>query len=609
MRIALLAAAISSSCAGTVHFDMPMTAASAVQYNTGAALVAYLGQPDASPDLCNVRGTGPHFEALTPDLRTAFVDGLHYGKIKPAIWRRCANTLLKSMPQDDAASLFDALFAAYHKMLVSSDSDTNPGLVDRVSTIQRLYLDRAPGLDAHATVLTPLLDSLRAALAKNKLGHVATRFAQELLETIDIEHGIWQGKRIDTALLDALAKAGNELTLHRFMERMPSDEMRTEARRRILRVHIALSPFTEVQQAGPALETTILETGHNAVKLADHPVVHASFDEHKAVQRKVVVRQHIWKRTATLLGTPDKRAALSVLPELPLRGALLVELKGISRPVTVCGRDKDLDPSPCIAVSDLSLGNPLTKLDPNGSVTLFDDLKIAAVLPLASEDSFAMTVKIAGQPAATLKWGLHFEQPEDLLFRGPGNGGRGPDLTVHVGAPRADRVMFDVNSGAYDYIAIVETSDLARYHVGSAGGAGANGSDGAPGSDGSSGSTCGNGGDGGPGGNGGDGDDGGDGGDVSVQVTCNTAMCKQLPGELDGVIVSLGGLGGSGGSGGRGGSGGSGGAGQSPTTHTDSDGNTVVDDPGCSAGSSGSSGANGADGSPGRNGHPGLVSF
>ncbi len=592
----------------TAQLEMPMTAARAVQYNNGPALVAYLGQPDASPQLCDVQGTGPHLPAMTPELRKALVDGLHYGHIPPATFRRCANAVMKRFSAEDTASLFDALFDAYHKMLVAKDLDGNPSEVERLSTIQRMYLDRQPGRDPHPAVLTPLLADIRAALAKKQLGRIATRFGQELLDTVDIEHGTWQGQNVDAAVMDALAKAGNELTLHRFTERLPSEPLRIEASRRVVRIHIALSPFAEVQQAGPELEQAMIATGHNAVKLADHPVVKASFGD-KTVQRGVVVREHVWQRTATLLGSAADRKTLSVLPELPLRGALLVELKGISHPVTLCGRDKDLDPSPCIVAGDLSLGNPLTKLDANGVVKVDDSLPITALLPLAAEDGFAVSVRILGQPAATLTWPLRFELPEPLTFHGGGNGGHGPNLTVHVADTRVGRLTFDVNADGRDYIAIIEGANLPDYKIASIGGAGASGSDGLTGSSGSDGSTCGNGGDGGRGGDGGNGGDGGDGGDIAVQLSCTSASCGRMPALLAGMIVSAGGPGGAGGSGGAGGVGGSGGNGQSPTTHTDSEGNTVVDDPGCSAGSSGSNGASGSDGSPGSDGHAGRVSF
>ena len=78
---------------------------------------------------------------------------------------------------------------------------------------------------------------------------------------------------------------------------------------------------------------------------------------------------------------------------------------------------------------------------------------------------------------------------------------------------------------------------------------------------------------------------------------------------LRGVIASEAGYGGEGGRGGSGGQGGSGGNARSQSTHTDSNGNVVVDDPGCSAGSNGANGAAGANGASGPNGHPGRVTF
>ena len=41
-------------------FPRPMTAQDAVSYQSPEALLAYLGQPDASPTICDVRARGPH---------------------------------------------------------------------------------------------------------------------------------------------------------------------------------------------------------------------------------------------------------------------------------------------------------------------------------------------------------------------------------------------------------------------------------------------------------------------------------------------------------------------------------------------------------------------
>ncbi|HEY6033518.1 MAG TPA: hypothetical protein VIV58_04640, partial [Kofleriaceae bacterium] len=500
------------------------------------------------------------------------------------------------LPSEERASLLDAMLHAYDDLL-DKDLETSPARVERMSTLQELYLARDVGVEAHPAAVASLLAAAKERVAKGKLGSIGTRFATELIETAELEHGTWHGRTVDGALLDELAAAGNETTLKRFSARLPQPQMRDDARRRIARIHIALSPFPEVRDAGPALEQKLLAEGHNAVALAEHPIQRAFFDAHQVVRRDVIVRQHVWQQTATLVGK-DARSRISVVPELPLRGALEVEVAGISRPITVCADAKALDPSPCLEVRDISVEGKLVKLDAHAVVHVVDNVALADLLPIADRDTFQIPIDIAGAPVASLAWYLRFERPENLVFSA-GTGEAGPDLTVRAGDMRGSRVRFDVNVGGGDFLAIVEQPDLRGYRVGSEGGAGASGADGVSGTDGSSGSECSNGGAGGDGGNGSSGGDGGDGGTVTVQLACSYASCDALRAEVRGVIGSWGGAGGAGGSGGAGGRGGSGGSARSQSTHTDSDGNTVVDDPGCSAGSSGADGANGSPGSDG----------
>jgi hypothetical protein len=349
------------------------------------------------------------------------------------------------------------------------------------------------------------------------------------------------------------------------------------------------------------------EKGQNTISIPNNPITRAYFDEHHVVRRDVIVREHVWQQTATLVGR-DAKQNVSVVPELPLRGALMAEVAGISRPITVCAEGKELDPSPCIEAKDIAVENKLVKLDARAVVHVVDNVTLTDLMPIADRDTFQIPVAIAGKPVASLAWYLRFERPENLVFSG-GAGGDGPALVVRAGDMRGARARFDVNYNGRDFLAIVEQPDLPAYRVGSMGGTGYSGSDGSNGTDGSSGSECSNGGDGSSGGNGGDGGDGGNGGNVTVQLACSYGPCDALQTSLRGVIGSWGGSGGSGGAGGRGGSGGSGGSGRSATTHTDSDGNTVTDDPGCSAGSSGSSGSDGMSGSSGRDGSPGRVTF
>lgn len=607
MRLPLLALCVLAG--GCVHYPLPMTADDLVRYNTGPALVVYLGQPDASPSVCDPRSQSPHLPELPPEMQEALVAGLVDGKIQPDLWSRCARALARGLPEDQAASLFDLQAGAYRDLLLGSKIEGDPAVDERVATLQRLYLDRRGNRAGHPEVVGEIVDDLRTRLERNKLGSVARSFGRELVATVDLEKGRWQGRPVNVALLDELAATGNEMTLTRFAERLPDPALRAEASRRIVRVHIALSPFPEVRAAAPAVEETVLATGHNPISLADHPFVRAWFDWDRTPMRGVLVRQSVWSQTATLLGYAPDRLALSVLPELSFRDALWVELGSISRPVSLCGAKRELDPTPCVDVTDVTLENPLAYLDRRCAFHLRDNVAMAGVLPFATQEAFAVPVRIGGRPAATLQWGLTFARPDDLVFIGPTPGGDGPSLSVRVERPLASRVVFTASAPAGTFAAVVEDFDLGGYHVASVGARGFTGASGFDGSSGSSGFECSDGGRGGDGGPGGVGGPGGNGGDVLAEIACAEGDCAELVARVGAAVRSDGGPGGAGGSGGRGGSGGSGGSGRSATTHTDDRGFTVVDDPGCSPGSSGASGSDGPDGAPGRPGWPGRVTI
>jgi hypothetical protein len=119
------------------------------------------------------------------------------------------------------------------------------------------------------------------------------------------------------------------MTLTRFANRLPSADLRDAAKRRLVRVHIQLSAFDEVHTAAAEVEDKVVRDGHNRVSLTAHPLARAWFDERVATIRHVLVRQHVWDRTATLLGSAERRPTLSVLPELSLRGALWAELDAV----------------------------------------------------------------------------------------------------------------------------------------------------------------------------------------------------------------------------------------------------------------------------------------
>ncbi|MCL2625508.1 MAG: hypothetical protein FWD46_01650 [Cystobacterineae bacterium] len=586
-----------------------MTAHELVTYNTSKAFVVYLSQPDASPAVCDTSTKGPHMSEFNKDFQDALVTGFVKGKIPPALWVRCIKRVLRGLPEESAALLHDRLARELRKMLRSSEIEKDSQMGERLSTLQLLYLERRRDQNAHPKVVAPMFDELRKALEGKAMGPVARAMGGDLLTIVEIENGRWQGQEISITTIDELAAAGDETNLWRIAKRHPSPELRIEASRRIIRIHIALSSFSEVQAAATDVEDRVLAEGNNRVSLVDFPLVRAWLVDSKAPKRNVRIRQDVWNQRAKLLGYSADTKKLSVLPDLSFGEILWAELQSVSRPVTVCENRKSLNPLPCIHISDISLDNPFTYLEGKRLFRFRDNLGVAKVVPLAANDDFMLPLRIGGVPATALRWGLFFEQPENLIFKGRAPGGDGPNLVVHIERPHHARFVFYVTAPSGTYIAILQTGDLGRYGVatiGAQGFAGAPGFSGTPGTDGGACQDGGNGGDGGAGYNGGP---GGDGGDVLVRIFCGQYNCEETVNMLSGVVWSQGGAGGPGGEGGSGGRGGHGGSAQSNSTYTDSNGNQHENNDGCSAGSDGSPGWNGADGYDGRDGSPGRVTI
>ncbi len=564
-----------------------MTASDLVQRavgdDKGPALVAYLGQKDASATVCDAGAKGPHLGALDQDAREAFVRGLVDGHVPPEAWRRCANSLLKSGSKDDAASLLDTVGHSYKSLLKNGDLDKMPVLQARLQAMQALYLDRKTGTAGHADVLGPMFDDLRKALDAKRLGPTATKFGSELLVAVDMERGLFRGKRVDDATMDDLARTGDEANLRLFVDRLPDARLRDEAKRRVIRIHIAASPFPEVKNDAAKVEETVMRLGRNPISIADHPVTNAWVEPSKMPIVGVLVRQHVWQQTATLLAQTQASPTVSVLPELRLRGALVFNAKDISRPITLCSAPRDLDPSPCVSVDDAKLENPVAYLDKGSAFHFVDQLAMRDAIALSSgKDKFEMPVSVGGQRLLTLEWHFSYERPEDMVFSNSQAGANGPPLAVVANHSDPARYLFSVSSPIGTFLAAVEDPDANAFHIASAGAQGESGESGSAGSDGSSGGECQNGSDGGPGGDGGPGYAGGNGGQVVVDVMCSDAACTDAVASLRSMVTSRGGPGGPGGAGGPVGSVVSGGSAGHDTVTTDADGNTTTT-PGCSA--------------------------
>ncbi|HSR97758.1 MAG TPA: hypothetical protein VLM79_11945 [Kofleriaceae bacterium] len=597
-------------------FHLPMSAAELAAAHDGHALILYLSQPSADPVVCDASAAGPHI-AVDDAVERALVDGLRDGAIEPRIWRACTEPMLASADRAGRTALLDRIVDAYTEVITAPQIERDPRAQARLAALDAVYRSRAPESRTRPETAHALEVKLRLALAKRTTGPYARSRATEMLATLELERGLWGRRIIDVALLDQLVVSKSEAVLAWFAARLPDPALRAEARRRVIRLRIAGSPFGELRDDAAHVEAMMMELGRNPVSPRLQPPSRAEVDPARLAIRGVVVSQDVGRQTATLADAAAAAGARRSNP-LTLRGALSVELAGLSRPITLCGAARDLDPSPCLLAGDITVASPLMWADRDGGLHLVEQMTARQAVELARGGAaMSLPIAVGGQPVTALEWPISFARPRSMVLAA-GAGDRGPSLTVTV-EEHLDRLIYTVDDGHSVRLAVAARADASKFRIVSAGGDGAVGSDGSSGSAGSDGidgssASCPSGsasdgtsgGNGGPGGDGGNGGDGGDGGDIRVVVICPDGACRETLAALRTAFESRGGHGGPGGSGGQGGRGGRGGAGGSGASCTDDKGN-VTSVSGGSAGSSGSDGSSGMSGSSGSDGHPGSV--
>jgi hypothetical protein len=611
----LLALLLLGVCGCGKGYPSPFTAQDMAKVGTGDALVHYLRQPGATAAVCDRKSDGPRFRGSSPDDLEDLTGGLLDGDVRPDLWQRCTMILLDSSTPDEASSILDAMAHAYRKLLGRGSVETDAAEQAKLDALHRSFLLRRRGTAPHPAAVDGDVAKLREALAKGRLGPVASKHGTDVLMTIDLERGLWKGSPMTLATLDQLEKDKDETLLRRIALRIPDEALEREARRRIVRLHIAASTSPDVRDHAADVEAAVMASGRNVIDSARHVPSAAWLDEERVHVRGVLVRQDVWKQTATLLAYEGDKPGASVIPSLDLRGALYVRAGGLKEPITLCAPPETLDVAPCLLPAEVKPKVPIVYVDAEGLLHFVEHVTSRDAMRLAYDTpNLPLPFDVAGRTLLTIEWPIVFEQPEAVVLSGP-TSGRGPDLRVVIERRYSPRLFFEVTTPQGKLVGVVEARDLGSFAIASRGGAGtagtrgmdgSNGSGGSPGSPGSCpGSPGGQGGNGSPGGNGtsgGPGGPGGPGGNVVVSVACATGECGSVVGTVQKVVRSEGGAGGPGGEGGRGGTGGPGGPGGSGASCTDSQGHYTS----VSGGASGSPGPNGSPGSRGPDGARGT---
>lgn len=553
------------------NYALPMTAARLARINNGDALVSYLRQRDANPAVCVPSPSHPHVRLHSRRELEDAVDGIGRG-VRVEKWASCMSGLLRTLPAPLARVVVDRLLERYAERIVYPRLDRDRELRAQVAALRRVYEerphDRRPSDEGVARVLA-LID--RHA---NSLSRSGARYATALRDTLQLERGLLpDGTRITVEVLDRALEAQDERTLRTYSRRLPDPQLRYEARHRLVRLRVRRSPFHELRARETEVVARVLRHGRNVVTLAAAPP-RVSLDLAHLPARGLVVVQDVGRQRARLLSFRGSESNISVVPPIDLRGLVHFEVSGFSRPLTVCARPDELDPSPCIDPRELSLGTPFASMDGEGRFRFREALPATQVLELARYgDHLPLPILFRGEHVAEARWPMRFRTTGPLVLAPAAFGAPGPQVDVEIDATGAN-VVATVRSEGVTYFAVGEHDRIGELGVIAAGGEGAPGQpgvDGAPGAPGTDGqdASCpstpasdgGPGGAGGPGGNGGPGGDGGPGGVIRVTLVCPAGQCGELQPAVEAAMGAPGGRGGRGGEGGRGGPGGHGGRG------------------------------------------------
>ncbi|HJL14982.1 MAG TPA: hypothetical protein RMH99_04960, partial [Sandaracinaceae bacterium LLY-WYZ-13_1] len=466
------------------NHPLPMTAQRLASINSGDAVVSYLRQRDADPRVCVPDSTAPHVVLPNPRDLEDLVDGVGRGA-RLDKWEACVRGLLGVLPPDLASVVVARILERYAERILYPGLEGDGVLLAQIDTLRRLYDERPPGRDPTEEAVATLVARLEDREAE--ASHTGRQYRDALLSVLYLERGLTpDGRPVSVEALDALARDGDEGALLVYSRRIPDPRLRQEARRRLVQVRIRTSPFDSVRANAAEVLARVLRDGRNAVPLPSPPSS-ATVDPNAFPFRGLVVTQDVGAQRARLLSYVDDERNTSVVPPIELRGVVRFDVEGYARPLTLCASPEELDPTPCVAASEIGLGVPIATVEGDGRFRFLETISTAQVLELVArgEDELVLPILFRGEPLTEARWPMRFHVSGPLLFQ-PGHGMPGTSVQVEVDGTGAN-VIATVRARSRRYRAVLEPSRLRELRVVAAGGDGRPGEpgrDGAPGQDG-----------------------------------------------------------------------------------------------------------------------------
>src|SRR5690606_14181818 len=166
-----------------------------------------------------------------------------------------------------------------------------------------------------------------------------------------------------------------------------------------------------------------------------------------------------------------------------------LRVEGIEEPITICAPPDALDPTPCLAPTELVPRVPIVYVDEQGLLHFVEKVTSRDAMRLVyNTPNLPLPFEIRGSEVLTIEWPVVFERPPSLVFP-RASGSVRPDLAVVLERRYPPRLFFEVAAPSGTYVGVVEANDVDAFVIASRGGDGSGGSTGANGSPGTNGTA------------------------------------------------------------------------------------------------------------------------
>ena len=417
MRLSLLSLTLLAATGCHHRFPLPYTATQLLTDSArwpGEGLVHYLTQPNADVSVCTL--TPPNALRRTDEaLVDPFVAALEENMLTPDRWQSCATRLVPALPPASREYTFGRLSRVILSLLDVEKSA--PRLIAAHEVLATRPREPSPSLEALLGRLTQF--------PRERLAPAVPPVFDALVSTLELDHGQLSGR----VLTDAdITNTQDEALLARMATRLPDANLRMSARRRVIRLRIERSEFSEVKARAAEVEAAVMEQGRWV-----QPVASLRLEKPElplALPFQALVRQHVNQQVVTLLAPGKDRDEL--LPLLDLKASLHFSV-GWSRPLSMCQAPSALAVEPCIDAREVEVANPMVKIDAEGVVRLPERLAMVDAMGLArADEGLVLPIRLAGKLVTSLQVPLRFEVPESIYFEG-NVGERGPAVNVAAG--------------------------------------------------------------------------------------------------------------------------------------------------------------------------------